>query len=90
MRVAKTYLGRSKYSEATKKRIAACINRKAKALGCNVTKKAKAASDVIMFDELTSKEQKLFYSDVFKSTNDSVEKSINNPGLDLDFEEIME
>lgn len=86
VRVAKAYLGRSKYSASSKKRIAACINRKAKSLGCKVTKKAKAASDTVVFDDLTSKEQELFYSDVFESTNDSVERSIGNPGLDLDFE----
>jgi ribosome maturation protein Sdo1 len=62
-------LGRSKYSKATKKKIAACINRKAKQLGCKVTKKAKA--DI----KLTS--------DIFKSTKELVEESIKNPGVDL-------
>ena len=45
VRVAKTYLGRSKFSKSTKQKIAACINRKAKALKCNVTKKAKAYTE---------------------------------------------
>jgi len=49
IRAAKVYLGRSKFSAATKKKIAACINRKAKALGCNVTKKAKAVSNELCF-----------------------------------------
>jgi len=39
---AKAYLGRSKFSAATKKKIAACINRRAKALGCPEGKPAKA------------------------------------------------
>jgi hypothetical protein len=39
---AKAYLGRSKFSAATKKRIAACINRRAKALGCPEGKPATA------------------------------------------------
>jgi len=42
---AKAYLGRSKFSQATKKRIAACINRRAKALGCPEGKPAKADVD---------------------------------------------
>ncbi len=42
---AKAYLGRSKFSAATKKRIAACINRRAKALGCPEGKPAKAEAD---------------------------------------------
>jgi hypothetical protein len=39
---AKAYLGRSKFSAAQKARIAACINRKAKSLGCTPGKPAKA------------------------------------------------
>ena len=77
VRAAKTYLGRSKYSKATKKKIAACINRKAKQLGCKVTKKAKA--DI----KLTKDEKSLYNSDIFKSTKELVEESIKNPGADL-------
>lgn len=77
--VAKTYLKRAKFSESTKKKIAACINRKAKSLGCNVSKKAKA------FTELEYDEKKLSESDVFKTTRNMVEESINNPGMDLEF-----
>ena len=39
---AKAYLGRSKFSPAQKSKIAACINRKAKQLGCTPGKPAKA------------------------------------------------
>ena len=39
---AKAYLGRSKFTPAQKARIAACINRKAKSLGCTPGKPAKA------------------------------------------------
>jgi len=39
---AKAYLGRSKFTPAQKKSIAACINRKAKQLGCTPGKPAKA------------------------------------------------
>jgi len=35
---ARRLIGRSKYSEATKKKILACVSRKAKALGCNKSK----------------------------------------------------
>ncbi len=85
VRVGKAYLKRSKFSAATKKKIAACINRKAKALGCNVTKKAKAVSN-----EFTVEEQKLFDSNVFKTTRELVEQSINNPDLNLNFGDDVE
>ena len=39
---AKAYLNRSNFSKSTKQKIAACINRKAKQLGCTPGKKAKA------------------------------------------------
>ena len=42
---AKAYLGRSKFSKSTKKKIAACINRRAKQLGCPKGKPAKADLD---------------------------------------------
>ena len=79
--VAKTYLGRSKFSASTKKKIAACINRRAKALGCNVSKKAKAAK----FIELSYEEKKLYSSDIFATTKELVEESIKNPDMELDF-----
>jgi len=66
-------LGRSKYSDATKEKIRACINRKGKQLGCS-SKKEKSM-DI----------EKLISSDVFKTTRESVEESIANPGLDLNF-----
>ena len=84
---AKSYLGRSKFSKATKKKIAACINRKAKQLGCNVTKKAKASADpenyFPKYIELSTEEKMLYSSDVFASTRALVEESIKNPGMDL-------
>ncbi len=70
--VAKTYLGRAKFSQATKKKIAACINRKAKALGCNVSKKAKADVELALMDD-----------PIFESTRLLVEQSIAEPELDL-------
>lgn len=77
---AKSYLGRSNFSEATKKKIAACINRKAKQLGCSVSKKAKADEE---FD--------LANSELFKSTKDLVEKSLQSEEpMDLEFAEECE
>jgi hypothetical protein len=79
---AKAYLGRSKFSQDTKKKIAACINRKAKALGCNVSKKAKA-------DELPNAPEMdvmLLEDPIFASTKELVEKSIDNPGLHLEWD----
>jgi len=82
---AKAYLGRSNFSSATKKRIAACINRKAKQLGCTPGKKAKASMEewYPKYIELSSEEKKLYSSDIFESTKQLVEESINNPGLEL-------
>lgn len=73
---AKAYLGRSNFSESTKKKIAACINRKAKQLGCSVSKKAKADEE----------EVDLANSELFKSTKELVEKSLQSEEpLDLEF-----
>jgi hypothetical protein len=89
---AKAYLGRSKFSKSTKERIAACINRKAKQLGCSVSKKAKADVDFLeelkncSYAKLKKEEKKIYMSDVFTTTRELVEESIKNPGMDL-FEE---
>lgn len=77
--VAKTYLSRAKFSAETKKKIAACINRKAKALGCGVSKKAKA------FIELSYAEKSLYSSDIFAPTKRLVEASIKDPNKDISF-----
>lgn len=82
---AKTYLARSKFSTSTKKKIAACINRKAKQLGCNTSKKAKAYN-LYSFAELSYEQKKLYSSDVFGTTRRLVEESIKNPDMNLDFD----
>ena len=76
---AKAFLGRSKFSASTKKKIAACINRKAKQLGCTPGKKAKA----VRYVELSTEQKQLYSSDVFATTRELVEESIKNPGLEL-------
>jgi hypothetical protein len=82
--VAKAYLGRSNFSASTKKRIAACINRKAKQLGCDVSKKAKAAErDYAFYRELSAEEKDIYRSDVFETTRNLVEESIKNPDMEL-------
>ena len=88
--VAKAYLGRSKFSASAKKKIAACINRRAKSLGCQVSKKAKAD---INFDdyypkyiELSQDKKNLYSSEIFEVTRKLVEESIKNPDMEL-FEE---
>ena len=85
---AKAFLGRSKFSSSTKKKIAACINRKAKALGCKAGKKAKAdiewSNDFYpKYVKLSADEKRLYSSDIFESTRKLVEESINTPGLEL-------
>lgn len=82
---AKAYLGRSKFSKATKQKIAACINRKAKALGCDVSKKAKADDEgneiFPLYRELSTEEKILYRSEIFETTRELVELSIKEPGL---------
>lgn len=82
---AKAYLGRSKFSDATKKRIAACINRKAKALGCTPGKPAKAS-----FETLPDDLKHLADSKIFETTKELVEASLENEGMELNFDECSE
>ncbi len=84
VRAAKVYLNRSRFSLATKKKIAACINRKAKSLGCGVTKPAKAKG----VEEKIDKElQAIMDSQTFESTKALVEQSIENNGVELNFDD---
>ena len=84
---AKAYLNRSKFSAATKKRIAACINRKAKSLGCTPGKPAKAKGAIeYSFDNLPADLKKLSKSEIFKTTKELVDSSLENEGMDLDFD----
>lgn len=84
--VAKAYLGRSNFSSSTKKKIAACINRKAKQLGCTPGKKAKASENpeeyMPKYVELSTEEKQLYSSEIFKTTKELVELSIKEPDLD--------
>jgi len=87
---AKAFLGRSKFSTSTKQKIAACINRKAKQLGCEGDKKAKASeTEFPKYIELSSTQKKLYSSDIFESTRQLVEESLKNPDMDLDFDLIQ-
>ena len=81
--IAKAYLARSKFSESTKKKIAACINRRAKILKCNVSKKAKAAE--LNYFNMSVDEKKLYNSKVFNETRKLVNKSFKEEGMDLNF-----
>jgi len=86
---AKAYLGRSKFSADVKKRIAACINRKAKSLGCTPGKPAKGSIEY-SFDNLPEDLKKLADSRIFKTTKDLVDASIENEGMELDFGECVD
>lgn len=81
VRAAKAYLGRSKFSKSTKQKIAACINRRAKTLKCNVSKKAKGE-----LAELSLVEVAITDSEIFRTTKELVEQSLENEGMDLEFE----
>lgn len=74
---AKAFLSRAKFSQATKKRIAACINRRAKSMGCSPGKPAKADME---FAELA-------ITSIFKTTRELVDQSIEDEGMELDFNE---
>lgn len=82
---AKAFLGRSKFSKSTKKKIAACINRKAKQLGCTPGKKAKAGEEphYPRYINLSTEEKQLYSSDVFAPTMTLVQESIDNPDMEL-------
>lgn len=69
-------LNRSKYSDSTKSKIRACVNRKGKSMGCTSKEKS---SDI----------DQLINSDVFKTTRELVELSLQNEGMDLDFEDCL-
>lgn len=90
--IARAFLGRSKFSAATKKRISACISRKAKEMNCkSVKKKSKSSYDEVggfdycIYSGLNKTERELYLSDEFKSTKVLVEESIKNPDMCLDF-----
>ena len=84
---AKAYLNRSNFSKSTKQRIAACINRKAKALGCGKGKPAKAKGGL---EDLTIIEQALAESDIFKTTRELVDQSLENENMDLSWDDDVE
>jgi hypothetical protein len=77
-------LNRANFSASTKKKIAACINRKAKSLGCTPGKPAKVKGSLDVFDaELLQ----IAESEIFASTKLLVEASLKaEGGLDLDFD----
>jgi hypothetical protein len=75
---AKAFLNRSKFSKSTKQKIAACINKKAKALKCSGDKKAKAYTQYT-YAKLTIDEQFLYDSDIFASTKKLVDESLIMP-----------
>ncbi|MCK4525750.1 hypothetical protein KAW18_00145 [candidate division WOR-3 bacterium] len=91
--IARAYLARSKFSAATKKRIAACINRKEKEMNCKGAKKKKTKSsydeigefEYRIYSSLNKDERELYLSDDFKATKQLVEESIKNPNIDLEF-----
>lgn len=73
--VSKAYLGKSKFSKATKKQIVDNINKRAKKLKCTVNKKIKAnVEELPKFIELSYKQKQLYSSDIFNSTKELVNK----------------
>lgn len=80
---AKAYLNRSNFSAATKKRIASCINSKAKSLGCTPGKPAKAKG---AWEELPEDIRLLAEDPVFATTKELVEASLKlDKEMELDF-----
>jgi len=87
--VARAYLGKSKLADATKKKIAACINRKVKALGCVIIKTVKANRNYPIYIELSYEQKQLYTSEVFKTTRALVDDSLLNPDMELSFIDII-
>lgn len=96
---AKAYLNRSNFSAATKKRIASCINGKAKALGCTPGKPAKSKGSEFEWISMVASEEfwktmqpieaALADSEIFKTTKDLVEDSLKSEQpVELDFSEV--
>jgi len=81
--VAKAYLGKAKFSKEAKKRIASCINRRAKELGCVTAKKVKAGREHLIYIELSYEQKQLYTSEVFKTTKILVEDSLLNPDMEF-------
>jgi hypothetical protein len=80
---AKAYLNRSNFSKATRQRIAACINRKEKALGCGKGKPAKAKG---AWEDLPEDIRLLAEDPVFATTKELVEASLKlDKEMDLNF-----
>jgi hypothetical protein len=82
VRAAKVYLKRSHFSASTQRKIAACINRKDKALGCGGTKPAKAKGAE---EKIDKKLQQVMDSKIFETTRELVDQSVENEGIELDF-----
>ena len=74
VRVARAYLNRSKFSDATKEKISACINKKAKKFKCDSEKASQVTS--FGFKDLTVSEIKLSATSIFEVTNTLVNASI--------------
>ena len=85
-------MNRSKFSASTKKRIAACINRRSKSLGCSKGKpaKVKGGIDVVAWEDLTIAQQVLADTEIFKTTKELVEQSLNSDGMELNWDESEE
>jgi hypothetical protein len=82
---AKAYLNRSNFSKATKQKIAACINRKAKQLGCKTTTPAKTKGTV-KWEDLSFIELALADTEIFKTTRELVDQSLEaEEEMELDF-----
>jgi len=87
--IAKAYLNRSNFSKSTKQKIAACINRKAKQLGCKVSKPAKTKG-TITWDDLSFSEVALADTTIFKTTKELVEQSLKSKKeMELTFDECV-
>ena len=69
---AKIFLNRSKFSKSTKQKIAACINRKSKSLGCKPGKpaKVKASEDWEIEWEMDQEFEEMLNSDIFEGTKE--------------------
>ena len=79
-------INRSKFSDATKARIRSCVISKGKKMNCpGANDKKKETSSYLTLDM-----QELYDSPEFASTKILIEKSIDNPNMELDWTDYQE
>ncbi len=75
-------LNRSKFSSSTKAKIRSCVNAKGKKMGCGGAKKKEKSF------YLTKEIQAMCELPIWQPTMELIEKAKQNPGMDLEWEDV--